>query len=217
MSAMVMLACASLSFLTARGASAASPGKIYFFASRIACAASGAFTERECAAAFANAREQLRDRAPRFSSAGDCRLRFRMCETSRSESGQGDAMAYAASESVAFTPLALGVEMTASAKGVLAAPTLAVDTPTRLFPYFPVSRPYEARDREPARSAQTETNAAILSADRFEPFSKRKPVAGASSFTVTVLGAIEGATQRDAASETSEERRARLKSAPFVD
>jgi hypothetical protein len=195
---------------------AATAGKTYFFATRDACAASGAFSSRECAAAFANAKLQLRDRAPRFSTAGECRLRFRLCEMTRADVAEGEAMSYAPPEAAVFTPIALGVEMVASARGAMAAPTLAIETPARLFPYFPISRLYEARVSEVPRSGTVEENAAIPAADRFEPFSKRKPVEAASSFTASAFSAIEDST-RAASSETPEERRARLKNAPFVE
>lgn len=201
----------------AGAARAAGPGKIYFFATREACAASGAFTLRECAAAFQNARLQLRDRAPRFASASECQLKFRLCEAIRAEAREGDAMAYAPDDAApVYTPMALGVEMIGSAKGAEAAPTLAIDMRARIFPYFPVARPYEARRDEPARLGEAQENPAILSADRFEPFPKRK-LGSVTTFTASALGAIEGATRDSDAMETPEQRRARLKAAPFVE
>ncbi len=207
-------------------ASAATLGKTYFFASRNACAASGAFSARECAAAFANAHAQLQDRAPRFSSSAECRLHFRMCELIRTEAPSEDAMSYAPAEELAYAPSALGVEIFASQNGVEAAPTLAVETRERLFPYYPVSKPYEpeqegasmqAREsvgEKPGRREQQ--NAAILSPDHFEPFSRRKPVAGATTFTASALGAIENATS-GSGDESREARRMRLRNAPFVE
>ncbi len=211
-------ACLSLLALCApsAGVLAATPGKTYFFATRDACVASGAFGPRECAAAFSNARLQLEDRAPRFSTAGECRLKFRLCEATRAAPQEGDAMAYAATEPVAYTPMALGVEMTATAKGAESAPTLAVDTRARLFPYHPVSRVYDARRGDAAPLESAAQNPAILAADRFEPFSKRKPADGASTFTASALGAIEGMTHDAISSESPAERRARLKAAPFI-
>lgn len=210
-----------LALLALGGEAAASPavtpGKTYFFANRDACVASGAFGARECAAAFANARMQLRDRAPRFTSLGECRLKFRMCELSREEPQEGDAeaIAYAPDDAVvAYSPMALGVEMIASARGAESAPTLFVDTRARLFPYYPVSRPYEPRHYEAVGSVVE--NPSILSADRFEPFKKRKLIGGVSTFTASALGAIEGATNDAPPSETPAQRRARLKAAPFI-
>jgi hypothetical protein len=218
---------ASIRLLTAfallafAGEGAAAPaivsGKTYFFATREACVSSGAFGARECAAAFANARLQLRDRAPRFASAAECRLKFRMCEVAVDETQAGDAEAISYAPdvaSVAYTPMALGVEMVAAARGAEAAPTLAVDTRARLFPYYPVSRPYEPR-REEAIGGVVE-NPSILSADRFEPFSKRKLIGSVSTFTASALGAIEGAANDSDSPETPDQRRARLKAAPFI-
>jgi uncharacterized protein YgiB involved in biofilm formation len=206
---------------------AAESAKTWFFATREACLAAGAFSARECANAFANARAQLRDRAPRFGSAAECRLRFRLCERGADAAPrESEALAYAAPEPAAvYTPMALGVEMIATARGAEAAPTLAIDSRSRLFPYYPVGRDYAARrafEREneqaqdAARPAETQ-NAAILPPDHFEPFSSRKPVRGAVTFTASVLGSIDyGPADAAPRSETREQRRARLKSAPFI-
>lgn len=202
----------------ASGASAGTLDKTYFFATRDACMSSGVFSNRECVAAFANARAQLRDLAPHFTANSECRLHFRLCEVNRSEPQIEDAMSYAQSEDLAYTPTALGVEIVVSANGVEAAPTLAVETPTRLFPYFPVSRAYEAQKKNPPAQPNVEQeNAAILSADHFEPFSKRKPFVGAMTFSTSALGAIERAAGGSETRETREARRFRLRNAPFVE
>ncbi|MCX7898589.1 MAG: DUF1190 domain-containing protein [Methylocystis sp.] len=184
---------------------AAPMGKSYFFATREACRASGVFSRRDCAAAFVNAYAEWRDRAPRFSSGVECRLRFALCEFQRGEAG--------------YMPVALGVEMAPTRRGVLAAPTLAVETPERLFPKLPVSRDYDAQrdlavnDDADARRAE---NSDILPADRFEPFSKRPHIRASLSFSYASLGAIDDDTPRRAAEETPAQRRARLRAAPFI-
>lgn len=209
--------CACLIALLPAGADAATLGKTYFFASRDACLASGAFAARECAAAFANARAQLRDKSPRFSGSAECRLHFRLCERLAADATDGGALPYAAEEEEEiYAPAALGVEMIASARGVEAAPTLAVETPNRIFPYFPVSKSYEAQEGETAQAKAVQEKAAILAPDRFVPFSTRKPFTGEVTFAATALGAIEGATAGASPDETREQRRLRLKSAPFV-
>jgi hypothetical protein len=213
--ALGLLAGAILIACCQSGAAAATLGRSYFFANRDACATSGIVSPRECAAAFANAQAQLRDRAPRFGSASECRLRFRLCDVARPETPVEDTMSYAPTEEAFFTPAALGVEIVVSAKGVEAAPTLAIETPTRIFPYYPVSRPYSPERREEAARPDPQ-NAAILPPDHFEPFAKRTPFAGATTFTASALGAIAGATHAPQKLETAEERRQRLKSAPFV-
>jgi uncharacterized protein YgiB involved in biofilm formation len=203
--------------IVANAATAATPGKVYFFATREACAASGAFTRQECVAAFNNAAAQLQDRAPRFASRGECRARFQLCEIRRQPAG-GDALAYAEAESMAFTPVALGVEMVATARGAEAAPTLAVETSARLFPKFPVRQVYEAQAPEP----QPETNplegrTAILPSDHFEPFPRSQPMDVRATFSPFALGALDEAASSSAARESPAERRARLKSAPFIE
>lgn len=205
----ISLACL-LSFF---GASAALAGKAFFFASREACVASQAFTSQECASAFANAREQLLDLAPRFSSGGECRLRFQLCEISGAGPLEEEAMAYAeAEEPVAYTPVAIGVEMAATMNGVEAAPTLAIDGPAKLFPRFPVSEIYERRETW----EDAERYGAILPSDRFQPFPKRKPIDVNQVFRPFALSAVDE-TRRPASQETPEARRERLKNAPFVE
>jgi hypothetical protein len=230
-----VVSCVSLMSLTAftGDAAAAALGKTYFYATRDACVSAGAFNGRECAAAFANARAQLYDQAPRFARSSECRLRFHICEPVRVDpaadeqgaDGAPDAMSYAPSDETAYAPAALGVEIVASRNGAVAAPTLAIETPERLFPYYPVARPYEpgqegqsiaARSDDAARRDRREQqNAAILAPDHFEPFSRRKPVAGATTFTASALGAIEATAP--SVGESVEDRRMRLRNAPFVE
>lgn len=208
-----LLLCAFL-LAPSPAAFAATPGKIYFFATRDACVTSGAFAARDCAAAFANARAQMREKAPRFSAATECRLHFHLCEPVQGDAPVEDVLSYAPAEATAFAPMALGVEMIASAKGVEAAPTLAVETASRIFPYYPVSQSYEEKEGVSLQAKAAQERAAILAPDRFVPFSRRKPFTGEVTFAAAALGAIEGATASDA--ETREQRRLRLKSAPFV-
>ncbi len=196
-------------------AHAATYGKTYFFATRDACVASGAFSSRECASAFANARAEMRDKAPRFSAVGECRLHFRLCQPAFGDAPAREVLSYSPVEEPAFVPQALGVEMIASSKGVEAAPTLAVETRNRIFPYFPVSKGYEAEEGASRQAKASQKNDAILSPERFVPFAGRKPFTGAVTFAATALGAIEGATDA-ALAETREQRRQRLQSAPFV-
>jgi len=184
----------------------------------------GVFSGRQCAAAFANARAQLRDRAPRFAGSGECRLRFHMCDPIHVEApladGDEDAMSYAPTEATAYIPAALGVEIVASRNGVESAPTLAIETQEQLFSYYPVSRPYEPRQQGETVAARSDgqsgqQNAAILAPDHFEPFSRRKPFAGSTTFTASALGAIESSTA--SGDETAEARRMRLRNAPFIE
>jgi hypothetical protein len=208
--------CIAVLSIFARPAAATTLGRSYFFVNRDACAASGVFGRRACAAAFDNARAQLRDRAPRFSSGAECRLHFRLCDLTQPEAPVEKIMSYAPSEEVSYTPIALGVELVVSAKGIEAAPTLAVEAAVRLFPFYPVSRPYQP-DRQEGEEALAESqSAAILPSDHFEPFYRRMPPVGPTSFTEFALGAIETATREPVRPETIEERRRRLRSAPLV-
>ncbi len=208
-----LILCASL-LATPLCAFAATPGKTYFFATRDACVTSGAFSARECAAAFANAHAQLLDKAPRFSAAAECRLHFHLCEPVHTDEQVEDVLSYAPAGEPAYSPMALGIEMIATPKGVEAAPTLAVETAGKIFPYFPVSESYEAKEGLSVQAKAMQEQAAILAPDRFIPFSNRKPFSGEVTFAAAALGAIEGATAGDA--ETREQRRLRLKSAPFI-
>lgn len=208
----------ALQFLGLAGdAAAATPGKIYFFATREACAASGAFTRQECVAAFLNASAELQDRAPRFASSGECRARFQLCEIRRLDPQDGEAMAYAETQAVAYVPLALGVEMILTGRGVEAAPTLAVETSANMFPKFPVSERYAARPSPREETTAMAGQSAILPADRFQPFPKSAPIDVRATFAPFALGALDDAASSEAARESPAERRARLKSAPFVE
>ncbi|PPD10089.1 MAG: hypothetical protein CTY36_01320 [Methylocystis sp.] len=187
--------------------------KTYFFATRDACMTSGVFTPQECAAAFANARAQLRDKAPRYSESGECHLHFRLCEPIQADASIEDSLSDEPADRPAFAPSALGVEIIAAPRGVEAAPTLAVDTPQRLFAYFPVSRSYEAEIEDKA----LRESAAILAPDRFVLFSKHKAFTGEVRFAAAALGTIKGPTgAQTSATETREQRRLRLKNAPFI-
>ncbi|MEK8092481.1 hypothetical protein WOC76_08080 [Methylocystis sp. IM3] len=66
------------------------------------------------------------------------------------------------------------------------------------------------------RAREVQEAPAILSPDRFVPFSKRKPFTGQTAFAAAALGAIEEGAA-DASTETREQRRLRLKSAPFIE
>ena len=207
------IAVAAIPVFAAGGESvAATLGKSYFFASRDACVSSGAFRKKECDAAFANAEVELRDRAPGFASRAECRLKFHYCEARRVEPPSGDE-----NDAVAYSPLALGVEMTLGPRGAEAAPVLAVETPQSLFPRFPVSREYVSRQREPRQDEALAYNA-ILPADRFGPF-PRTSASGALARFVSPAPPAETAAPLDIASheETPQERRARLRNAPFVE
>lgn len=184
---------------------APSSGRSYFFATRDACHASGAFSRQDCAAAFDNALAVLRDRAPHFSSLVDCRLRFALCE--RRNDGLG------------YSPVGLGVEIVASARGSRVTPAMAVETPASLFPLVPLAEQYAARDMyRDAYSVTEDVDSGagdILPSNRFEPFRKRPQIKAQFSFNYAALGEIEGAPP-PAARETPEQRRARLRAAPFI-
>lgn len=202
---------ALLALLAADFADAAALGQSHFFATREACRASGAFHKRDCDVAFANAETELRDRAPTFPSRAECRLKFHYCEARRL-AGEGEE-----AETVGFSPLALGVEMVAAPRGVEAAPVLAVETPPSLFPHYPISRQYVARDKAPASDAALAYNA-ILPADRFAPFPRNSAVSAIAKFVPAAPAAEEEVPVNVAShEETPEERRARLKNAPFVE
>jgi hypothetical protein len=202
---------AALSIFPWSGAAfAATPDKSYFFATREACAA--AFRKRECDAAFANAEAELRDRAPSFDSRSECRLKYHFCEARRIEPLDAEE-----TEAIAYSPLALGVEMVAAARGVVAAPVLAVETPPSLFPRYPVAREYVARMKEPPRDEALAYNA-ILPADRFAPFPKNSAAGAIASFVPVAPSAADDAPLTVASQEeTPQERRARLRNAPFVE
>ncbi|PPD46208.1 MAG: hypothetical protein CTY15_02245 [Methylocystis sp.] len=207
----------------AQSVAAATSGKIYFFATREACAASGAFTRAECVAAFINSSALMQDRAPRFSSSSECRQRFQLCELRPAEGERSEAAAYAETDALAYAPVALGVEMILTARGVEAAPTLAVETSAQLFPRLPVSRSYEPEEATPPETKLLAGQTTILRADRFEPFPKKKPMDVQAAFSPFAAGGFEPSPLREAAThdadaqESLAERRARLRRAPFIE
>jgi hypothetical protein len=103
--------------------------------------------------------------------------------------------------------------MAATMNGVEAAPTLAIDGPAKLFPRFPVSQIYERRE---ARE-EADRYGAILPADRFQPFPQRKPMDVRQIFRPFALGALDEGGGRPVSQETPQERRERLRNAPFVE
>lgn len=179
---------------------AAPSGRSFFFATREACHASGVFSRQECAIAFTNALAELRDRAPTFRSIVECRLRFALCEPRRDGSG--------------YAPVGLGVEIVVSPHGARVAPALAVEAPGALFPLVPVTQDYAAQEtptqQDDGRLDRRDDN--ILPADRFEPFAKRPRIEARFSF---YNAAPESAGAPPP--ETPEQRRARLRAAPFVE
>jgi hypothetical protein len=215
----ILLTAQFLFWLASGEAAGAAPDKVYFFATKGACVASGAFAKEECASAFENASAQLRDRSPRFPSGDDCRARFHLCELRR-HAFDGESLADAEPEAVVYSPVALGVEMVVTAQGVEAAPTLAVET--QLFPRFPISRRYGEDMPQPAAKPLFSSNVAILAADRFQPFPKpgaREVEDFAAEPETTrppATGAVAEASQASSSEETPAERRARLRNAPLV-
>jgi hypothetical protein len=205
--------CSTISMLAIGGScpegQARPVAKSYFFATREACAASGAFRKRDCEAAFANAFDQLRDRAPNFSSKGDCQLRFRLCEIRRD-----DVLAVSGrSAPPTYTPLALGVEIADTGAGAVAAPVLAVETPAGMFLAQPVSRAYASRGSETRE--QNEPRLAPPT-DRFEPFSSPRALNSnelieASGFSAFTQGGVLESH------ETQGDRRTRLRNAPLIE
>jgi hypothetical protein len=87
------------------------------FASVAACRGSGVFSAGDCAAAFDQAAELMRARAPHFSNRIDCVLSYKLCE--RQEGG--------------YQPSMLGVELRKTRGGTAARPVLAVEAPPDLF------------------------------------------------------------------------------------
>ncbi|MCI4677159.1 DUF1190 domain-containing protein [Rhodoblastus acidophilus] len=115
-------------------------GQPYFFASRRACASSGAFSARQCAEAFDRVDDLMRERAPKFPDRVDCVLQFKLCEK----------------ESGSYRPQALGVEIDPAPRGLVATPMLAVETPAAMLhdpePAPPASAPPPQGERSAAIS-----------------------------------------------------------------
>jgi hypothetical protein len=179
-------------------------GASYFFATPQACAASGPFGARECANAFANAKAEFEEKAPRFRTIIECVIRFQQCERATSP---------APVDAESFAPALLGVEISESGQ---AAPVLAVVNPRGLF------RPRGIARLESGPGAGW--GSPILRADRFEPlalpfaspdetaFGEEAPEMRADALD------LDGETRKAKADPLAQARRQqRLKHAPFVE
>jgi uncharacterized protein YgiB involved in biofilm formation len=193
-------------------AGAAPLGKLYFFATREACAASGVFRKSECDAAFTNAFDQLRDRAPSFASRADCQIRFRLCEPQRNES----ATLSTSGERRSYMPLAIGIEIARAGKGAVAAPALAVEAPRGMFAAQPVSRAYVPG--ELGRDPNDTVKGAATPADRVEPLSAGGALDPQRSIEASGVTNVEQKKgESSPPRETPQERRIRLRNAPLVE
>lgn len=209
-----LIAIASGHGLVDRAALADPAGPSYFFATRAACAASWIFNKLECDNAFANAEDEMRERAPGFATKFDCERRFRLCMNRAS-----DAVAASQESSGGpFSPEMLGVEISSVGDGRVATPVLAVVNPPGMFRARPVSR----LDPAAVPSGQSQ----IPRADRFESFRAGASSGARSSFeTLSHLGgkSAEFTEPQPADPGPPESERARgkrrelLKNTPFVE
>jgi hypothetical protein len=175
-------------------------GGSFLFATPHACASAGIFRRRECEIAFSNAQTELQERTETFSSRRRCEARYRLCEKSDSDES-------------AFRPVLLGVEIMGRRERWAVAPVLGVETP-RLFSGRPISRIVAPRP-------MTERWTPILAGDRFRLGGAGAATAGAEPFDDADFEAQAQARAPEPAAiatrESADERRERLRSAPFVE
>jgi hypothetical protein len=184
---------------------ASQAGKSHFFATREACAASGEFRKWECETAFANAAEQLYNQAPSFPSKADCQLQFRLCGRRPSES-DSDAD---------YAPLALGIEIANTPEGSIAAPALAVETPAGMLPPRPVSRAFGGRRMDKSEPRNVEL---APRTDRFEPFFGGRVIEQRTFIRQSSFMTLAPEKTNNAPTlETLQDRRLRIKNAPFIE
>ncbi len=133
------------------------------------------------------------------ASAG-CPLSSGPCDPIRSRAQIADALSYAPAADPIF-PSAI----TPSGRRAKAVPA----SPLKKAAY-----PFTSRSHWAIRVGGE--NDSILSPDRFVPFSNHPPFTGQATFAAAALGEIEG-VPTDSAAETREQRRLRLKNAPFIE
>lgn len=170
-----------------------------FFASPKACAASGRFKAQDCAAAFERAEDEIRSRAPSHNSKIECILRFHLCE----RRGGG------------YAPTLLGIEIIEGRGVPMVAPVLAVEGPVGQFSARPLAEP-SGGARAGASKMELLGMAPIRPTGRFIPFALFKNTSGWAGGELREDS--PGPESRHAqGGESAEERRQRLKAAPFIE
>lgn len=180
--------------------------KPVFFATRAACAASKIFSAQECDNAFDNAVAEIKTRRLSFASRIDCMVRFRLCER------------FGGASEAVFAPALLGIEIAKGPGGRVAAPVLAVETTPGFFPARSIASVYAPPTDTQGNSEDTQARAdrfsdhfALVDAGKIREnwthFRTRQSAGSAAS------GDQAAWTRR----ETPQERRDRLKNAPFIE
>ncbi len=177
-----------------------------FFATRAACATSKIFSVRECDNAFDNAVAEMKTRRLGLASRMDCISRFRLCERLGG-----------ASEG-AFVPVLLGIEIAKGPGGGVAAPVLAVEMTPGFFPARSIASVYAPRADTQGNHEDVQARADQLT-DHFELVDAGRIRENWAHFRTGQ--SAELAVSRDQAAgtrrETPQERRDRLRNAPFVE
>lgn len=194
-----------------------------FFANIEACIASGEYLKSECHNAFENARRQLLDLAPKFSSFSECRFRFKLCELEPANQTDSIQNTDANDESLRILPSILGVEIIRLERGLYASSVLAVEIPSELFPRFSLAETYENKE-----SMKANAYSAIRPSDVFEPFPSLKNHLPVNAFVLKdnkkkhlhdedLTTQVDTTVQAVARDESEVERQSRIKLAPFLD
>jgi hypothetical protein len=183
--------------------------KSAFFATRAACVASKMFREQECDNAFDNALAAIQAHHFSFTSKFECAIRFRLCD--RVED------AIEASPKGAFAPILLGVEIIKESTDAVAKPVLAVETSSELFPFYSITSLYPPKVPSPPQEAIPQRGA-DLPTDHFALVDSREIRKAWAHFSANQAGRAPSADV-DAdlpRRETPQQRRERLRNAPFI-
>lgn len=209
-----LLCLAALCLAATRGGgldAAAAAGKSFFFATRQACAASGLFDQKQCANAFANALAEMRERAPSFATRIDCHLRFGLCEKREIDAAAPPGVGVRGR----FAPVMLGVEIFDRIGGGVAAPVLAVANPRGLFRERTIRRLDVARPSAApgdVGGTKPDPGAAAPSVPPPPPGDAGRVEADNDSGSRKPSDA-----ETPRRSETPDQRRERLRNAPFIE
>lgn len=202
----------------------------YFFATLEACIASGRFEKHECKIAFENAKLQISDRIPEYTSIGECRLEFQECDIIQPSNVESLEFSQTSEEEQTqkYLPTLIGVEIVINQSSQMSMPVLSKDNSLKPFVYVSLSEKYSVQSQR-LLELENKEYGDIRKADSFEPhptFSNMKPSHQFKPIPARYLISLPPNIEQKSNSnnnitisnseETSEERKIRISKAPVV-
>lgn len=184
-----------------------------FFASPGACIASKILSKSECDEAFGAAIREMRSRGLYFASQFECVARFRLCERVDGPAELGATHT--------FRPVLLGIEIARGPRGRFAEPVFAVETPPEFLPPKPAAG-VVPRTREGLGALTSAPKPPQLSPelpiDHFEHVDSWDIKKRWSEFHLDAAGPNSLPADADSRPrETPQQRRERIKNAPYIE